>query len=54
MLKFVVFYATVLARYNPFGVDVPLNFDSTHSLTLLRHLVILKLTEYNMYLDIVL
>ncbi len=24
---------TVLARYGPFGVDVPLNFDNTHSLT---------------------
>ncbi len=23
----------VLARYDPFGVDVPLNFDNTHSLT---------------------
>ncbi len=22
----------VLARYDPFGVDVPLNFDNTHSL----------------------
>ncbi len=21
----------VLARYDPFGVDVPLNFDNTHS-----------------------
>ncbi len=23
----------VLARYDPFGVDVPLNFDNTHSVT---------------------
>ncbi len=23
----------VLARYDPFGVDVPVNFDNTHSLT---------------------
>ncbi len=22
----------VLARYDPFGVDVPLNFDNTHSI----------------------
>ncbi len=25
-------YYVILARYDPFGVDVPLNFDITHSL----------------------
>ncbi len=27
-------YHLFLARYDPFGVDVPLNFDNTHSLTI--------------------
>ncbi len=26
-----------MARYDPFGVDVPLNFDNTHSLILLNN-----------------
>ncbi len=26
-------FTSVLALYDPFGVDVPLNFDMTHSLT---------------------
>ncbi len=30
-------FTPVLALYDPFGVDVPLNFDITHSLTELYH-----------------
>ncbi len=30
-------FTPVLALYDPFGVDVPLNFDITHSLTTIRH-----------------
>ncbi len=33
LLLFIVQFSPVLALYDPFGVDVPLNLDITHSLT---------------------
>ncbi len=33
------FMMNLLALYDPFGVDVPLNLDITHSLNLLHFLV---------------
>ncbi len=40
MFRLVWQFTPVLALYDPFGVDVPLNLDITHSLThLIRHII---------------
>ncbi len=32
MFRLLGYFTPVLALYDPFGVDVPLNFDITHSI----------------------